>query len=365
MDELIYGSTYTFRAQTKNPNTDWSIDIYDAWGQYINGASGHTSNGQIQWTWDFRDIFGNLRDDLDNDPFWDPYITFDTGGGGGAAPAAPATRPMPTPVPYPEKGGWVIGHQDRFYLDAGPRYAGADDYYQEAINNLIGGPALNDLFVVTVALQFGTNVYTQAQRNDSWEDLKQWMVDPRSRNFYYYGHGSATDLGADVHTFDSSNYVTGGLIFPGSGAHLDSGTLRTRITFNRFNGSRPYRFAFLDGCNTANGDWPDAFGIGKGTNTLQWYTGPNNTRHVRPSAFVGWTVVVGGKGWGTVDKFWECRSFWMGNWSVNLQTTLTDALLQARAGSNWVPEQQFRNSLRVYGYTVLGFNEYNRKGDWP
>jgi hypothetical protein len=271
IDDLIYGSTYTFRAQTKNPNTDWTIDIYDAWGQFINGASGHTSNGQIQWTWDFRDIFGNLRDDLDNDPFWDPYITFDTGGGG-AAPAAPATRPMPAPAPWPNVGGWIIAHQDRFYLDAGTNYTGGDQYYQDGINNLVGGPALWNIPVTLRALRFGTNVYTQAQRNDSWADLKAWMFDPRFRNFYYYGHGSANDLGADIHTFDGSNFVTGGLNFPGSKAHLSSGTVRTELTFNRFAGSRPYRFAFLDGCNTANGDWPDAFGIGKGTNTLAWYT---------------------------------------------------------------------------------------------
>jgi hypothetical protein len=364
--DLIYGSTYTFRAQTKNPNTDWTIDIYDAWGQYINGASGHTSNGQIQWTWDFRDIFGNLRDDLDNDPFWDPYITFDTGGGG-AAPAAPATRPMPTPAPWPTKGGWIVAYQDRFYLDAGTNYSGGDQYYQDGIIDIAGGPALWDLPFSVRALKFGTNVYTQTQRYDSWSDLRATMFDPRFRNFYYYGHGSANDIGADVHTFDNNNYVTGGRNFAGSKAHLSSGTVRTEITFNRFAGSRPYRFAFLDGCNTANGEWPDAFGIGKSTNQLAYYTGPSNTRHVRPSAFVGWTVTVGGsKDWGTVDKSWEFRGFWMANWSVDfLNYTLREALRTARQTSNWIPEPKMDQSMKVFGYNELRFNEYNTKNSWP
>lgn len=364
-DELIYGSTYTFRAQTKNLNTDWTIEIYDAWGQYINGASGHTSNGQIEWTWDFRDIFGNLRDDLDNDPFWDPYITFDTSGAGAVA-AAQATRRTPAPTPYPNQGAWIIANQDRFYLDAGPNYAGGDAYYQDGINNLIGGPALWNVPVSHRALNFGTNVYTQAQRNASWADLRATMFDPRYRNFYYYGHGAATDIGADVHTFDATNDVTGGRIFSGSNAHLSSGTVRSEITFNRFAGARPYRFAFLDGCNTANGDWPDAFGIEKSTNTLSFYTGAGNTRRVRPSAFVGWTVTVGGKGWGTADKFWEFRGFWMGNWSVDfLNFTLTEALQSARQGSNWIPLSKMNESMKVFGYGGLRFNEYNYENSWP
>lgn len=370
LNEFILGSSFTFKAQTKNLNTDWSIDIYDAWGQYINGGSGHTSNGQIQWTWDLRDIFGNLRDDLDNDPYWDPYITFQTAAAGAVA-AAPATRRTPAPAPYPSAGAWIIANQDRFHLDAGTNYSGGDLYYQDGINNLVGGPALWNIPVIPQPLKYGTNVYTQAQRNASWADLKAWMYDPRQRNFYYYGHGSANSIGGDAHTFDGSNFVTGGMSFPGSKAMLTSATVRNEITFNRYAGSRPYRFAFLDGCNTANGDWPDAFGVGKGTNALAWYTGTNNTRRVRPSAFVGWNVTVGGKGWGTVDKFWQFRGFWMGNWSVNKNDTdkgrLGEALRLAQSGAIWPPQglPQLNGALRVHGYQNLRFDEYNHRNDWP
>ena len=87
---------------------------------------------------------------------------------------------------------------------------------------------------------------------------------------------------------------------------------------------------------------------------------------VRPSAFVGWTVTVGGKGWGTVDKFWEFRGFWMGNWSVDfLNFTLTEALQSARQSSNWIPLSKMNESMKVFGYGDLRFNEYNTKNSWP
>jgi len=48
----------------------------------------------------------------------------------------------------------------------------------------------------------------------------------------------------------------------------------------------PYRFVFLSGCNTANGDWPLAFGIPKQRNMV--ITDFTNKRGLRPRAFLGW-----------------------------------------------------------------------------
>ena len=82
-------------------------------------------------------------------------------------------------------------------------------------------------------------------------------------------------------------------------------------------------------------------------------------------------MVVGGKGWGTPEKFWQFRGFWMGNWSVNkgnpVLGRLTRAIEDARSGSNWPPggASQLGSAMRVYGYNDLRFDEYNRKNDWP
>lgn len=48
----------------------------------------------------------------------------------------------------------------------------------------------------------------------------------------------------------------------------------------------PYRFVFLDGCNTADGDWPQAFGIPKKRGMV--ITDFTEKRGIRPRAFMGW-----------------------------------------------------------------------------
>jgi hypothetical protein len=274
----------------------------------------------------------------------------------------------PVAAPYPGVGGWIISYQDRFYLDAGTNYPDGNSYFQPAMNSLAGGPALWQIPVIKFPLKFGDSIYNQTNRNDSWTDLRAWINSPSYRNFYYYGHGSANVIGADVHTFDISNNVTGGKNLPGSKAYLTSQYVRDNLTFNKNAGSRPYRFVFLDGCKTANGDWPDAFGINKATNDLSYYSSASNKRHVRPSAFMGWNVTVGGsKEWGRVDKFFDFRSYWMANWSVNkgYDNDNLDAIVEsARSGSGWVSSSQLWDHLRIYGYRTLKFDEYNHKGDW-
>jgi len=135
-DDLIWNNTnYTFKAQLKNQDTDWWIDIYDAWGEYVNGASGHTTNGLVDWTWDLMDYMGNLRDTLENDPFFDPYITFDAtssasaGVGGAVAAAAQTTRQTPIAMhSYPALGSWIVTYLDTFYE---PGTTAGDAYIKE------------------------------------------------------------------------------------------------------------------------------------------------------------------------------------------------------------------------------------------
>lgn len=133
-------------------------------------------------------------------------------------------------------------------------------------------------------------------------------------------------------------------------------------------GAIPFRFVFLDGCNTASGGWPAAWGVPKQSVNSDWYkNSANNPSGYRPNAFLGWDVTVGGKkeNWGTIDKFWQFREFWMGQWSVSYTgKSLDDALDEARDNSGWVPSQ-VNAHLKRYGYTAMGFKEYNQVGNWP
>jgi hypothetical protein len=81
--------------------------------------------------------------------------------------------------------------------------------------------------------------------------------------------------------------------------------------------------------------------------------------------FVGWNQIIGGQGWGSQQDFWNFRTLWMQDWSRNWAfRTVTEAY--DNAANNWPPGgiSQLHGALRVYGYTNMLFNVYNRKSDW-
>ncbi len=140
------------------------------------------------------------------------------------------------------------------------------------------------------------------------------------------------------------------------------------LTFNRYSGSVPYRFVWLDGCSTANGNWPGAFGTDKAMYDIGHYTnGVTNPKHRRPSAFIGWNQIIGGPGWGSPQDFWDFHEEFMGSWSYYWQSKkLWEAIDDACFSAIWPPGSfgQLDGALRVYGYTNMFFNGYNQKNDW-
>jgi len=248
-NEFMQGDTYTFKAQLANPNTDWTIDIYDVYGQYVNSGSGHTSNGQVEWTWNLYDWMGNNRDDFDSDPYFYSYITFDSGAGlAGAGMDGPegasTTKPTPPPIKgYPNVGEWLISFQDRWYSDAWGYPSDLQGRYEDALDAIWGGPILIGDTAWWHPLKFGTN-YTQMEREHSWTNLLAWVGDLHVRNFYYHGHGGANSIGCDKHTFSTNGLVTGGTFsYRGSRSLMESWQIASKTKYNR------YRFVFLDGCN--------------------------------------------------------------------------------------------------------------------
>jgi hypothetical protein len=218
------------------------------------------------------------------------------------------------------------------------------------------------------AIKYGRS-YSQSERDLSWQGsatqsgladrLQSWYI----RNFYYSGHGSANSIGGDMNIFDSTNNPIGATNFPGSKAKLTSQWVKDNVTKNKSYGAIPYRFVFLDGCDTANGDWPQAWGTPKQQVSVDYFR--NNKIYPRPCAFVGWNVTIGGKGWGTVDKWWDFRKIWMGSWSGTIAQHLDWAFEVARDTSGWIAPSDVTAHLREYGYTSMTFQEYNNRGNWP
>jgi hypothetical protein len=373
-DDLIWNSTnYTFRAKSSVANVDWEIDIYDVYGDFVNYQTGHSSDGNISWTWNLYDYWGDLRNNSDADPVFYSTTTL-TGNFGnyGSSQIHPDTSSVTlnnpsAAAPYPSVGAWLFAYMDNFYSDAGD--PGDDTYYKAIMNGLAAGPEVPwNIPATTYPLKYGTN-YAQADRDSSWDGLRQLLANSQYRNFYYNGHGSMDSIGGDITGGSFPN--TYAIKLPNSRAELKSADVRDNVTFHNTLGVCFYRFVWLDGCATEFGNWPDTWGIGKRTNDLAYYSSPANTYHMRPSAFVGWHETIGGNGWGTANGYIGFRSSWMGNWSVNNgnnQDGLSDIFTYTAnySPNNWPPGKstQLWGSLRVYGYRNIKFNEYNRKGDW-
>ncbi len=389
-NNLLVGTNHTFKAQTTIFPATWEIDVFDANGQWVSGQTGTTTNGNISWTWDLYDDFGNLRDNVEADPYFDPYVTLISAGG-------TVQRPAPlSALDYPYNGGWNVAYQDKDKFVPAARVKTI-----EAWQAVRGGPSLAGLASASILLKYGrTNdvdmspdpLQAMKDRNASWDNLKGHLLQPLFRNFYYWGHGSAFVIGGD---WDKMTNEPPYGIHP-DGAEYDlnvyqDGTNTVRTEAFLFSGwcyqfstlfgdePHPYRFVFLDGCSTVAGDWPAAFGIGAQTNDLAYYTNQDRFAYTRPSAFVGWNVDTyysyplntiytdnEGNQWGDYRKYAFFRSEWMFWWRQQANSlSIVGALTRAYQNSGWISQATFENTIRVYGYRELRLNEFNQRGDWP
>jgi hypothetical protein len=357
--DLILSNTYTFNAQSTATNVDWEIDIYDVYDDFVNSQTGHSVDGNISWTWNLTDFNGDSRND-DGDPFFYPYLTITDGSGDPSGWMPPAANK------FPSDATWLFAYLDKFYDDGTSNYVGADYYYTNAIHLMEGGPDEWEIGAWDCPIKYG-RTYSQAERDASWGTLEtNYLQSWNIRNFYYFGHGSSTTIGGDENVLDSSNNITASTNFPGGHAYLTSGWVLANVTANKSYGAIPFRFVFLDGCDTAVGNWPAAWEVPAQAETLSYYTNAvTNPKNLRPSAFVGWDTEIGGrKDWGTIDKFWEFRKDWMAEWAGTENEQLDDSFITAFQLSNWVSTDH-DSHLKEYGYKTMRFQEYNDGGEWP
>lgn len=297
-DDLTEDEVCNFDVVSAHPEVDWEIDVYNIFDyiDWLDGnlpniipvhvMTGSTTNGIIQYDWNYLDDFGIVRTNIYDDPYFVSftYTTWLTGGqalsgpsaaggGGGAAKANPLKR---QPAKWPRQGHWVVSWQDMFR-----HYYDEDDYLKLAFYNLlvmanlpetdvpaappfwqppIGGTNAQTFPLRHFFNKFRTDLnptnsdYYQSTIND--ESLFQNMLlDSRTRNLFYYGHGTADWLASGVY----------GKLLKQYGVHR-------------------YRFVWLDGCETGAGDWDKVFGInGPGVFNIEYY----RERTKRPALFVG------------------------------------------------------------------------------
>ncbi len=184
-----------------------------------------------------------------------------------------------------------------------------------------------------------------------WNQLRGLLSQPDFHNFFYFGHGWTDLIGRN------------------SGDKITSAEMQTLLTNNctwtYYGGAQlygaikhPYRFVFLDGCNTATGYLPLAFGIPPlRISEDDW----DNKYHLQPRSFLGWG---GGAAW-TLKKEGGpspmpqdhknfVANFWLG-WGGNSQNQLQNSLFNAAFTEEGQRFTELDQKIVLFGSPTLPF----------
>jgi hypothetical protein len=188
-------------------------------------------------------------------------------------------------------------------------------------------------------LTFGSE---NPQGDTDWQNFRNALYDSRSRNLVYFGHGGPTGLG--YNTSNTNRFISA----------TEIGNRLHTVPIGQTN-SHSFRFAFLDGCSTAKGNLPEAFGMIHRENVP--YSDYGNAS-MRYSAFVGWPQdkmigLLNGSGYVSLPhvSFITQIQTWM-LLGQDIKTAIRSA---AGGSSSWFGA----DDLKVYGYWGLGFGTQN------
>ena len=180
----------------------------------------------------------------------------------------------------------------------------------------------------------------------NYTTLLTYLHHEEVRNLYYFGHGAPDFIGQKK--TNPPKYLTI--------ADLNVG-LGNFPRYPQYH-DHPFRFVFLDGCNTAKGDLCNAFGIPKQKNM------PNTAfvnKGLRYRAFVGWkTYLIAGWAGAPNNAHLNFMANLLGTWpQINQATgepyTLRGAIDTAATGAAYRITTD--KDLVIYGYEGLWFDD--------
>jgi hypothetical protein len=257
------GNTLLIRATSAHTNVDWTIDVYDSQHSYIGTFGGHTDDGDITVVWD---LIGPDGEPHTNDAFFTFFITTPYSD----PPTPPIYKRMET---WSGSGAWVAVAQH-----AWDNYNNSDLLYAE-LSGLIGGakqagwqvrpPVSQDDYGNWDAYPLHFN---DSQGDSDWQAFRNALYDPSSRNLVYFGHGGPDGIGANA--ANANRYTSA----------TEIANMLHTMPLGQTN-RHSFRFVFLDGCSTAKGTLPEAFGIFHRENVSGTDYADASLRY---SAFVGW-----------------------------------------------------------------------------
>ncbi len=402
-DNLGSEDGFDFNFKLSYSPADFTISIYDQDNQLVREISDSSDTGLVSLEWDAKDTYG----------FPVPGGTYtaqiaanwsqpQSGYTTVSAPSFRIKRDVGDDDSWPYYGSWVVAYQYLFKGAANAStFQGVFDgwvsaLYDEAISYDDHPPfPLSPGGRNAYKLRFGdkaegSNKNTlRGQRNADWADFRNnYVQNPAGRNLFLFSHGGNTKVGGDWN--DENKFWQAGFDFPelsGMGSEPTESKLLLGNIITESNpvviNPAPYRFVFLDGCQTASKNWARAFGIPDAERPwhssseldLGYYQQKNSSwLRLRPSVYVGWQV----------DKYWGTGG------GADVQSGLIDftqrIMLRWRESNDGIKaaiknasdhasykeltpngQRDWNYGIKFYGYANLTAFEYNyaNKNDAP
>jgi len=391
----VFGDQMWIYAQTI-PNAGYEIDLYDENTNYLGSFNDYAdADGTVSFTWDLTDGNGNT---FDSTNFFGVFtvtnssssnirsaLTAQSGSVADFQTASPARKSFSAKVAA--KGGGIhpndvnsIASSKQMWVKEGRwtpnnnwvvAYAPLTDpstdpntSYKESLM-MLGGPDGNDGGVIGTldgndfhgTLSPGnvpqTSAFELADTN-SRAQLLSYLASSTYENFYYFGHGndsaiSAYNSAATGITSQQIAFALGNVPLSFSGPpeliNIDP-PIMVYPTINpsiRRVALHPYRFVFLDGCETGTGNFCEAFGIPAVTVNTNFFAAAG----VEPRAFLGYTQEIS---FNTAQ--WDWRAFMIGGFLADWEGNNLD--LQSCVGNaqNAIYSEGFQpmdSSAVIYG----------------
>jgi hypothetical protein len=370
----VFGDEMWLYAQTV-PDADFQIDIYDEATNYLGSFTGTTDDGgTISFTWDLTDGEG---DTFESTNFFGVF-TVDTSSLSSLAKAQvkklnakssgfqnlsvakksfaskvktsgirPAVSGSSASAPqlWVKEGSWTPN--DYWVVACSPLTDPNQDpntYFKESLM-MLGGADGNDGGVIGTLdgndfhghLSPGnvpqTTAFGLADTNTRAQLLSYLSSgSPAYENFYYFGHGNNSAISAfnSAASGITSSQVADALV----NVPLNDSILHAAL--------HPYRFVFLDGCETGAGNFCESFGIPAITVSTNFFA----TAGVESRAFLGYKHSISFN-----TSQWEYRSImlagFLSDWesdNVDLQTCVGRAV-----GGAYADFQPMDSSVVIFG----------------
>lgn len=187
---------------------------------------------------------------------------------------------------------------------------------------------------------------TYAQEGQDESALLSLLTNATMRNFFYFGHSTANGF-----------------------ATVEDTALKYLLP-------QYYRFVFIDGCSSTEGDLPGVFGMGYNTSLSGSYFQQTGTR---PRTFLGYSRIVFFAN-GSGGPFRDSYTGQMYTYEVQPEVTEflgnfefywyfyydVSSAVEAAYENTPTTQSTWANGtyLKILGYASLGVNDYNYQSDW-